>query len=183
MTYGCAYWPEAKNTAIGNEGYDDSKALSAEKREAFFRGINCHADIGYVLRVISAAEISHNMLQVTPRSLNKMSHQAAVDLVQKVLDHGVNVTHVYVDTVGDPNRYQQYLTNVFHHQIEFTVTSKADSLFPVVSAASIVAKVARDFLLDHWQFREKCCQNRSHEFGCGYPGSSSAFLSYLIVSA
>jgi len=64
MTYGCAYWPADQNETIGNEGYDDSKALSAEKREGFFKAINNHADIGYVLRVISAEEISHSMLQV-----------------------------------------------------------------------------------------------------------------------
>ncbi len=64
MTYGCAYWPAERNKVIGDEGYDDSKALSAEKREHFFECINRHADIGYVLRVISAEEISHSMLQV-----------------------------------------------------------------------------------------------------------------------
>ena len=48
MTYGCAYWPADRNTAIGNEGYDDSKALTAEKRSGFFNDINAHADIGCV---------------------------------------------------------------------------------------------------------------------------------------
>lgn len=110
-------------------------------------------------------------LQLTPRSLNKLSHQAAVNLIQKVLDRGVNVTHVFVDTVGDPQRYQEYLDRVFHGRITFKVTSKADSLFPVVSAASIVAKVARDYLLLNWKFQEKPLQGQRHEFGCGYPGS------------
>lgn len=32
-----------------------------------------------------------------------------MDLVQQVLDRGVNVTEVFVDTVGDPDRYQQYV--------------------------------------------------------------------------
>ena len=64
MTYGCAYWPADQNKAIGSEGYDDSKALSAEKREGFFRAINQHSHIGYILRVISAEEISNSMLQV-----------------------------------------------------------------------------------------------------------------------
>lgn len=46
--------------------------------------------------------------------------------------------------------------------------SKADSLFPVVSAASIVAKVTRDSLLENWVFEENIPYSRN--FGCGYPG-------------
>ena len=102
-----------------------------------------------------------------------------MDLIQRVLDRGVNLTHVYVDTVGDAERYQDYLQRVFHHNIEFTVTSKADSLFPVVSAASIVAKVARDYLLDHWIFREKSCAAKQHTFGCGYPSQCSCAVALV----
>lgn len=47
---------------------------------------------------------------------------------------------VYVDTVGDAEKYRVKLSERFPG-IKFVVSKKADSLYPVVSGASIVAKV------------------------------------------
>ncbi len=48
------------------------------------------------------------------------------------------------------------------------VESKADFNHPVVSAASICAKVTRDSVLAQWKFPEE--KEIDSEFGCGYPG-------------
>ena len=73
-------------------------------------------------------------------NLNAQSHDAAISLVQRVLDRGVNLRYLYVDTVGDPERYQAKLEGLFP-MLNVLVAKKADSLYPVVSAASICAKV------------------------------------------
>lgn len=71
-----------------------------------------------------------------------------------MVKHGVNVREIYVDTVGDPQKYQEKIEAMFPG-VSVTVAKKADSLFPVVSAASIAAKVTRDLNLDQWQFAEE----------------------------
>ena len=54
------------------------------------------------------------------------------------------------------------------------VESKADDTYPIVSAASICAKVTRDHILKNWEFEEHHTHSDSYsrEFGCGYPGDS-----------
>jgi ribonuclease H2 subunit A len=53
---------------------------------------------------------------------------------------GVQLTELYVDTVGNEDYYQEKLERLFP-QLKIVVTSKADVKFPIVSAASICAKV------------------------------------------
>lgn len=97
-----------------------------------------------------------------------MSHDAAIGLVQWVLSTGVNLRYLYVDTVGDPERYQEKLAALFP-TLQVVVEKKADATYPIVSAASICAKVPRDKILDRWPCDDpRVCKDR--DWGCGYPG-------------
>jgi ribonuclease H2 subunit A len=116
-------------------------------------------------------------------SLNTISEDAACELIQSALDEKSNIKEIFVDTVGVAEKYESYLTNKFkNYNIKFTVKPKADSIFPCVSAASIVAKVTRDQFLLNWNFieensglsynkeKEKKEGKFSNIFGSGYPG-------------
>jgi len=61
---------------------------------------------------------------------------------------------VYVDTVGNPLTYKNRFVEQFKGSgIEFTVSEKADAKYQVVGAASICAKVVRDYQVTNWTFK------------------------------
>ncbi|CAK4674237.1 unnamed protein product [Aphanomyces euteiches] len=167
MVYGAAYWRVEDDATMSAQGFDDSKALTHEVRERLFAKIQATTDMGYVTRTIPATEISHNML-TRRRNLNEMSRDAAIEMINAVQKRGVRVVHVYVDTVGDPKWYQTFLTKHFQGMIVFTVKKKADSLFKVVSAASICAKVTRDASVSSWTWEAPAIKLNT-DFGSGYP--------------
>jgi ribonuclease H2 subunit A len=127
--------------------------------------------LGWSVRSISPDDISGCMLQRSKYNLNELSHDAAIYLIQSALNRGVNVTEVYVDTVGSPEKYQQKLAQYFPG-LKITVAKKADSLYPSVSAASIAAKVTRDLQLKNWLFQEHLEGKIDIEFGSGYPAGT-----------
>ncbi|KAL3667072.1 hypothetical protein V7S43_008014 [Phytophthora oleae] len=167
MVYGAAYWPVADDDAMSALGFDDSKALSAESRAQLFEKMRSTEGLGWIVRLISAAEISDKMQRQTS-NLNEMSRDAAIQLINEVQKKGTVVKKVFVDTVGDPRWYQTFLTKHFNGTIEFRVEKKADSLFKVVSAASIAAKVTRDRVISDWKW-ESPALDLPTDFGSGYP--------------
>ena len=172
MTYGAAYWHPSKSQSSIPSDFNDSKQLSAEKRQVLFDQIQSHEDIGFVLRVIHASEISRNMMRQAPYNLNAMSHDCAIEMIWAVLHAGVQIDTCYVDTVGLPDAYRTKLERVFEgYNINFVVEKKADAKYAPCSAGSVVAKESRDAIVRNWKWSE--CPNyvpqNGHEFGSGYP--------------
>ena len=150
--------------------YADSKTLTEEKRERLLSQIEGDPGMGYIADVLDASFIAARMLSREKTSLNVLASDSTCSLIETALARGVNLTEVYIDTVGDPGRYQELLSRRFPG-IAFTVCPKADALFPVVSAASIAAKVIRDRLLRDFQPPEAGLA-MGRDFGCGYPGDA-----------
>jgi ribonuclease H2 subunit A len=166
MVYGGYFCPVGAKS-LAAFGYKDSKKLSEAEREALFEKAKTSGH-GWRVIVLQASELSNKMLRRSKYNLNLISHDAAAALIQFVLDAGVQLEEVYVDTVGKAELYQAKLLEQFP-ALSITVSAKADSLFPVVSAASICAKVIRDRVLAAWQFEERNVE-ASRVFGSGYPG-------------
>ena len=166
MVYGVCYCPLEKQEDLKNLGAADSKTLTEEQREKLFTLIDENNDyIGWSLEVISPSYISNCMYKRNKVSLNDVSHNSAIGLIKRVVSAGVNLAEVYVDTVGPPEKYEAKLQAIFP-DIKITVSKKADSIYPIVSGASICAKVARDRALKEWKFPEGIDVSA---WGSGYP--------------
>jgi ribonuclease H2 subunit A len=70
--------------------------------------------------------------------------------------------------VGPKSKYQELLKIRFPNIREIVVSEKADSIYPIVGAASIAAKVTRDKKLEDWNSDE--ISIKSGKLGSGYPG-------------
>ena len=165
MVYACAYWKEEYDSFIKKKfQFNDSKALKPEEREKMYKEINDHPNIiKYEKIILSPEKISSDMLRREKISLNKISQDSAINLIQMARKKKINVKKIYVDTVGPANKYQEHLKKVIGDKtIEIKVEPKADAKFECVSAASIVAKVTRDHLINELGENYINC-------GSGYP--------------
>ena len=101
-------------------------------------------------------------------------------LLGLINNNKTEVTQVYVNALGTTTTYEKYLSSLFPG-ISFTVTTKADSKFKIVGAASVAAKVTRDACIEGWHFEETDGQTDqppwSSELGSGYPAGN--FFIYL----
>jgi len=170
MTYGCAFWNPDDQDLIP-KGFTDSKQLDKNTRSSLFSSIKSCPSMGFVLRVLHASEISRNMLRADPYNLNAMSHDSAMEMIQAVLDAGVKIDTAYIDTVGIPESYQRKLEREFRgHEIKFVVEKKADANYAPCSAASVVAKVCRDSIVEAWTWSEPGFEPKDGKnYGSGYP--------------
>lgn len=141
MVYACAIAPIANKEMLKNMEFDDSKQLTSERRLEMYQDIQTSEKILSFVNAVSAAEISAKMLARQRTSLNEIAEKCTIDLIRWAISQGANIQEVYVDTVGDSKSYQARLSALFD-EISFVVCPKADSIYPIVSAASIVAKVS-----------------------------------------
>ncbi len=137
-------------------GVRDSKKLSPERREDLYDKImGVLADC--VVKVIAPAEIDEF---VKRHSLNELEAMRAADLI---LEAEKKPEVVYVDAPDpDPDKYRSRIEKYIKDPPHIVSEHKADAKYPIVSAASIIAKVERDRAV-------RKIEEEWGEFGTGYP--------------
>ena len=151
------------DAALRELGVKDSKKLSPKRREELYDRIIDVAE-GYSIITLSAEEIDARRARM---SLNMVEMEMFAEAVSRM-----PVTRVYVDC-PDPN--EEKFGNMLSVRIDntpVTARHKADDTYPVVSAASILAKVTRDRLIA--EISEEFGEN----IGSGYP-SDPVTISFI----
>ena len=136
----------------------DSKLLTKIKRESLFDKIK-DVSYKYEVIVIYPDEIDHAVNNHDGLNLNKLEAHKSAEIINLLKPDKV-IVDAPSNNIGS---YKQYLLKlVKNKKIEMVLEHKADINYPIVSGASILAKVTRDAEI------EKIKKKINVDFGSGY---------------
>ncbi|MCS6936116.1 MAG: ribonuclease HII [Candidatus Bipolaricaulota bacterium] len=145
--------------ALETLGVRDSKQLTRARRTEIAEAIQKIANV--VVLEIPVAQLQEN--------LTRVELHAIAEIIQNS-----NAHRVYLDLPVGPRaqeRFVQRLRPAVQSAFELIAENRADARYPIVSAASIVAKVRRDSAIER-------LHQEYGDFGWGYPSEpkTRAFL-------
>jgi ribonuclease HII len=139
-------------------GVKDSKLLSSHRREVLATEIRQIARKYSVVK-LSPREID-NVVQ-TGRKLHRLNRLEAQAMAKVIEMLKPDIAYVDASDVLE-ERFKQHIMECLPFKVEIVSEHKADRNYPVVSAASIIAKVERDKEIAE-------LTNKYGDLGCGYP--------------
>lgn len=140
-----------------NVGVKDSKTLSPRRREHLAAEILRIAK-NYKIVKVPPSEIDR--VVETGKKLNRLNRLEARVMAGIIRELKPDIAYVDASDVL-PERFRQHIAEEIPFKIEIVSEHKADRKYPVVSAASIIAKVERDREIA--ELKEKY-----GDFGSGY---------------
>ena len=132
---------KAENLPLLTElGVKDSKLLSPKKREALYPEI---IRLTETYQVVKLLPYEIDKAVESARKLHKLNRLEAQTMA-KVIE-ALKPDEVYVDAADVlEHRFKNHIQECLKIKTKIISKHKADKIFPVVSAASIIAKVERD---------------------------------------
>ncbi|MGC9071312.1 MAG: ribonuclease HII [Acidilobus sp.] len=133
--------PKEREEELVRLGVRDSKELTRRQRESLYWELTRTG-------VFAALPITPR--EIDSENLNRLEERRAWDLIRIVFSRvgGPSLVEaVYIDKFGELRELPSKLARAGYRGL-LVVESKADSNYPVVSAASIIAKVLRDWRID-----------------------------------
>ncbi|WP_435359533.1 ribonuclease HII [Haloarchaeobius sp. DFWS5] len=151
------------------DGVDDSKRLSPERREELAAVIRDDDRLR-----VGVAEITPERIDDPETDMNTLTVAAQAEAID---DAGVDGLAGEVDA-GDTSesRFARRVTEAASADVDITAEHGADETYPLVAAASIVAKVERDAQMAR-------LAEEFGEVGSGYPsdGTTREFLAQFVA--
>jgi len=148
-------------------GVKDSKLLSAQRREILATKIKDIASKWHILS-ISPAEIDR--VVESKRKLHKLNRLEAQAMASVINILKPDIAYVDASDII-AHRFGDHIIEKISFSLKIISEHKADRKYPVVSAASILAKVERDKAISQ-------LQKMHGNLGCGYPSDSNT-IEYL----
>jgi ribonuclease HII len=152
-----ASFPENLSDRLKEIGVKDSKLLLPEEREALFGKVTELCGKKYYIIIISPDEIDSAVFE---KDLNWLEARKTAEII-----NFLRPDKAIIDC-PNPNTkaYSEYIRErLIGRKAELVCEHKADFRYPVVGAASILAKVTRDAEI------EKIKKGIGIDFGSGYP--------------
>jgi len=139
-------------------GLKDSKQLSKKKREELYVKISEICDVKKV--VIDPEKIDEQMESI---NLNKIELGAFSKLANHFIRENENIS-IYIDACSSNEQSfsNQFKAKLINKNVEIIAEHKADENYKIVSAASIIAKVTRDNVIEEYK-------EIFGDIGSGYP--------------
>jgi ribonuclease HII len=144
-------------------GVKDSKKLTAKKRESLAPKIEALAT---GVKYFELHPRSIDAVVTRAVKLKKLNYLEAAAMASVIRD--LRPDEIYVDA-SDVNaeRYGDMILRLLTDKPRLVCEHKADSTYPVVSAASVLAKVRRDAIVD-------ALREEYGDFNSGYPSDEKA---------
>ncbi len=121
-------------------GVKDSKLLTAKKREALYPQI---LNLAHNHQIIKVQPCQIDKAVESLRKLHKLNRLEAQTMAQVI--EALKPDEAYVDAADVlEHRFKNHIQECLKIKTSIVAKHKADKLFPIVSAASIIAKVERD---------------------------------------
>ena len=140
---------------LASLGLRDSKMITPKRREFLYTKLK------KVLRGFSIVKVSARDIDTLreTRNLNIIEAEAMAKIIK---ESGADKAIVDAPQVST-GKFRNILLNLAKNHTEIVAENKADEKYPIVSAASIIAKVERDAEI------EKIKKKVKFDFGVGYP--------------
>jgi len=149
-----------KEASLKDLDVKDSKLLIPSQRTRIAKKLRTM--LNYEMKVLEAKDVDA-ALEDPDMNLNWLEAVTSAQLIDK-LSKKITISKAILDCPStNINAYKSYVEDKLKKKVPIVAEHKADVNYPVVSAASIIAKVERDELIA--QIKKKI----GVDFGSGYP--------------